>query len=182
MIVKLKKTCYDMKMNCKYCHADESYLIKFGKQKGLQRYRCKNCGKTFVNSGNIKYERRTRSVVSLLLNLLKNDFFNKNKLDEAIAISTNFSENVKKIKFDTSYSTKQGNFDINCFNPKLLICEDDKNIIFIKVPTGNLKPNPYQIEKIKEEHRTDQRKITILDSLGYANLLKSESDKYTNYL
>ena len=80
-------------MNCKYCHADKNYLIKFGKQKSLQRYRCKNCGKTFVVSGNVKYERRTRSVVALLLNLLKNDFFDKNKLDEAIAISTDFNEN-----------------------------------------------------------------------------------------
>lgn len=172
-----------MKMSCKYCHADESYLIKFGKQKGLQRYRCKNCGKTFVVSGNIKYERRTRSVVSLLLNLLKNDFFDKNKLDEAIAISTNFSENVKKIKFDTSYSTKQGSFDINCFNPKLLICEDDKNITFIKISSGNLKPNSYH-EWGADDNKDDtsKRTITILDSLDYANLTKSETAKYTFYI
>ena len=170
-------------MNCKYCHADKNYLIKFGKQKSLQRYRCKNCGKTFVVSGNVKYERRTRSVVALLLNLLKNDFFDKNKLDEAIAISTDFNENVKKIRFDTSHRNKLGDFNINCFNPKLLICEDDKNITFIKIPSGNLKPNSYH-EWGADDNKDDtsKRTITILDTLEQENLTRTERKDYTNFV
>lgn len=172
-----------MKMNCKYCHADESYLIKFGKQKGLQRYRCKNCDKTFVVSGNIKYERRTRSVVSLLLNLLKNDFFDKNKLDEAIELSVDFSDKVKKIKFDTSHSAKLGDFNISCFNPKLLICEDDKNITFIKIPSGNLKPDSYH-EWGADDNKDDTSKRTIIitDTLEQENLTRTERKDYTNFV
>ena len=35
-----------MSISCKHCHGDEQ--VKNGKARGVQRYKCKLCGKNFI--------------------------------------------------------------------------------------------------------------------------------------
>lgn len=154
-------------MICEKCGFDDGNsakkckkIIKFGKYKGVQRYLCKNCGHTFSdNSSDVFYKRNTRKVLALLLNMLENNFFEKRDLDEAIKLTDKYYEGIRKIRFITKYTDKEGDFSIGCFNPKLLICEDDKNISFIQIPPA----------KFGEDKKT--RNITIMDQEGQGNMI-----------
>ena len=59
-------SCNDMvsehlneKPDCPHCHskADMGYVVKRGYRRGVQRFYCKNCGKTFVATTNTAFER-----------------------------------------------------------------------------------------------------------------------------
>ncbi len=159
-------------MKCKNCSFEDKsedkvkigkkhqkQIIKFGKSEGAQRYYCRKCGQTFSdNTKENSYERNTRKVVALLLNMLENDFFNQKDLKEAIKLTDKYYEGIRKINFITKYADKEGNFDITCYNPKLLICEDDKNISFIQIA-------PAKFSKDNQE-----RHICIKDQKGQENL------------
>ncbi len=152
---------------CPYC---DSESIKYGKRYEIQRYRCKNKHKqhVFYDPSFTKqtYQRNSKRILSLLLNMLDNDFFNENDLEKALNPNDKYYKYARETKFDTRYNKNVNipQFDINCYNPKLLICQDDKNITFIKIP-------PFDHEKLEiSEPENNSRTIKIIDNRAYGNM------------
>lgn len=164
---------------CPYC---DSESIKYGKRYEIQRYRCKNKHKqhVFYDPSFTKqtYQRNSKRILSLLLNLLDNDFFNEIDLEKALNPNDKYYKYAREIKFDTRYNKNANitHFDINCYNPKLLICQDDKNITFIKIP-------PFEQEKInKNELEIVQRIIKIIDCETYGNIIVNGNKNIVPYV
>lgn len=144
----------------------ETTVIKHGKRNGIQRYKCKGCGKTFNDPSikKIKYERNTKRVLTLLLNLLENNFFCEEYLDKAIQLTDKTKELAVKVKFNTHFAQEYENkptCKIGCSNPKLLICQDENSITFIQMPS-------FDKEKCKRTGKEmlegkSSRTITLVD-------------------
>ena len=105
----------------------------------------------------------------MLLNMLENDFYGKADLQEVLKLSKKYHNGIGKIRFNTK-SVKQDHMKdtaltINCYNPKLLICSDDKNITFYQIPSGNLSDNASINDKSKR-----QRQIKIIDNVELKNI------------
>jgi putative transposase len=54
-------------MNCKYCHSEN--VVKNGKVKGKQVYKCKDCGKRFIKNGKFAKMRTDKNVIVVAINL-----------------------------------------------------------------------------------------------------------------
>lgn len=54
-------------MNCKYCHSES--VVKNGKVKGKQVYKCKACGKRFVKNGKFAKMRTDKNIIVAAINL-----------------------------------------------------------------------------------------------------------------
>ena len=156
------------------CEIDTNIKRNGTQPNGTQRYICKVCGRSFSEErSNKKYKRSTDRILSLLLNILENDFFNENDLEEALD-KMHPVKTVKKVVFNTEYLNKKDmrNFTINCFNPKLLICQDDRNITFIQIPSYN--KNQIDISA-SEQKDYEERIININDNIAYKNLIKQSN-------
>lgn len=151
-----------------YCCEEGCNTIKYGKRNNIQRYKCKVCGKVFSeNHKNFKYERNTRRILSLLLNMLENNFFNEKDLEKALQPNNKYYKLIKKIQFNTNFIkfADEESFQITCYKPKLLICQDDKNITFIQIPEYN-NPN-------KNNETEYKREIRIIDDSTQQNLVSN---------
>ena len=153
-----------MKKENPICAKCNHKTIKHGVRNGKQRYRCKNCNITFYapNQNEIKYQRNSKRIMSLLFNILENDFFNVDDLEEALNTTQKYYKYARKVQFNTKYKKEyknQKDIEIGCYKAKLLICQDDKNITFFQIPS-------YKHPKGNEVQRT----ITIRDnpSAGYS--------------
>ena len=145
-------------IKCPYCNGDN--YKKNGTREGVQRYYCKNCDKAFSIKNTIKFEPHERAVLSFLLNILENDFYNETDLKSALKPNKNYHKLIRKISFDTRFVDEMGDkLDITCYQPKLLICSDDRDIHFIKIP-------PAEFRKNAKEDRNRFRRIEIIDSVS----------------
>jgi putative transposase len=54
-------------MNCKYCHSEN--VVKNGKVKGKQVYKCKDCRKRFIKNGKFARMRTDKNVIVAAINL-----------------------------------------------------------------------------------------------------------------
>jgi transposase-like protein len=54
-------------MLCKNCNS--SKIVKIGKVNGNQRYKCKECGKTFINNGNFAGMRTQKHIIAVAMDL-----------------------------------------------------------------------------------------------------------------
>lgn len=54
-------------MLCKNC--DSSKIVKIGKSNGKQRYKCKECGKTFIDNGNFTGMRTQKHIIAVAMDL-----------------------------------------------------------------------------------------------------------------
>lgn len=143
------------KIICPFCGSTN--VKKNGTQRNKQRYLCKDENKTFYdpNIKEYKYQRNTRRILSLLYNILENDFFGEDDLENALHVKNEYYKYARKIQFNTWYVKHYKNkrdLDISCYKAKLLICQDDKNITFIPIPAF-----------IPRENSGDSRTITISD-------------------
>lgn len=156
-------------MLCIYCNSKK--VIKHGFQSGKQRYRCKDCKKVFCEtSTGLSYSRSEKRLLSMLLNMLENNFYGKADLQEVLKLSKKYHNGIGKIRFNTK-SVKQEHMKdtaltLNCYNPKLLICSDDKNITFYQIPAGNLSDDA----SISGKSRS-QRLINIIDNVALKNIV-----------
>lgn len=148
-------------MKCLYCESKN--IKKNGKFNGKQRYRCKDCGKTWSESHKCADFSKTETrQLSLLLNLIDEIIDNKVILRNSKVAPQLFKErsriNKKQIQFhDIKIS---GDIEIDCYKPTLLICQDGDLIDIYRIPKGNL------IECAAEEDESkSQRIITIKDSV-----------------
>ena len=68
-------------MICVFCNSKK--VIKHGFQSGKQRYRCKDCKKVFCEtSTGLSYSRSEKRLLSMLLNMLENDFYEQPGLSD----------------------------------------------------------------------------------------------------
>lgn len=155
-------------MFCIYCNSKK--VIKHGFQSGKQRYRCKDCKKVFCEtSTGLSYSRSEKRLLSMLLNMLENDFYGKADLQEVLNMSKKYRNGIGKIRFKTKAvkydNNKEKDLTLTCYNPKLLICSDDQNITFYQIPSGNLSDNASINDKSKR-----QRQIKIIDNVELKNI------------
>lgn len=105
----------------------------------------------------------------MLLNMLENDFYGKADLQEVLNLSKKYHNSIGKIRFNTQSvkyeNIKDAGLTLTCYNPKLLICSDDKSITFYKIPSGNLSDNA----SIRDDSKR-QRQIKIIDSVELKNI------------
>ncbi len=155
-------------MLCIYCNSKK--VIKHGFQSGKQRYRCKECKKVFCETSvGTTYSRSEKRLLSMFLNMLENDFYGKSDLQEVLNLSKKYHNGIGKIRFNTQSvkyeNIKDTGLTLTCYNPKLLICSDDKSITFYKIPSGNLSDNA----SIRDDSKR-QRQIKIIDSVELKNI------------
>lgn len=155
-------------MFCIYCNSKK--VIKHGFQSGKQRYRCKKCQKVFCETSvGTTYNRSEKRLLSMLLNMLENDFYGKADLQEVLNMSKKYRNGIGKIRFKTKAvkydNNKEKDLTLTCYNPKLLICSDDQNITFYQIPSGNLSDNASINDKSKR-----QRQIKIIDNVELKNI------------
>lgn len=151
-----------------------THVIKYATRKGVQRYLCKNCNKTFNDPKKQKerYKRNTKRVLSLLLNLLENNFFCEEYLEKALQMTDKTQELSVKVQFNSHFAKEYKNCltsIIGCKNPKLLICQDEKAITFIQLPS--FEKNSCILSRKDHIEGTSSRTIKIIDDqfLGEAN-------------
>ena len=133
---------------CHYCSSTE--IIKHGKKDGVQRYRCKECKKTFILESDKKRHRYTskeKAFLSMLLKFIEpindtnRDFKSIiNNLDET-------SPNINNITLEQKIVTGK---ELQCFQPKILICKDDNDI---KIYRFNVRQTRF----------VKRREITLID-------------------
>ena len=56
-----------MKVVCKFCESPN--IVKIGRRNGKQRYRCKDCGRRFVDNGNLPRMRTKTEIIAFALDL-----------------------------------------------------------------------------------------------------------------
>lgn len=54
-------------MKCKYCHSEN--VVKNGKVKGKQVFKCKDCGKRFIKNGKFAKMRTDKNIIVAAINL-----------------------------------------------------------------------------------------------------------------
>lgn len=178
------------------CPICECETIKYGTRNNIQRYRCKNKNKPHVfydpNVERLEYQRNTKRILSLLLNMLENNFFNSNDLEEALNPKKNFYKFARKIYFNTKYLNNKNKekFEIKCSNPKLLICQDNQSITFIQIPPCDFNKLNNQIEHenylnpLNKKNEITKREINIIDdsALNGINLKYSCNNNIVPYM
>jgi len=165
---------------CPICGCE---AIKYGKRNNMQRYRCKNKHTQHVfydpTIEKQEYQRNSKRILSLLFNMLENNFFDENDLEKALKPTDKFYKSARKVYFNTKYDKNKNiqNFEIECYNPKLLICQDRQSITFIKIPPydfekfrNQLKPENYLNVEEDEENNITKREIKIIDNFEKSNL------------
>lgn len=163
-------------IRCPYCNGEN--FKKNGIRGGIQRYRCKKdgCEKSFSFKNTLKYEPHERAVLSFLLNVLENDFYDEASLKKALKPNKNYHKLIKMLSFDTRFADMiyDKTLQIRCYQPRLLICSDERNITFVKIPPADFRKNP-------KEDRNQFRKIEILDSFGYRASGVRDDNKFIPY-
>lgn len=137
-----------MKIKCTKCGS--ANFIKNGKQKGVQRYKCQNCNRTFSeNSANNKFTKTEKRLLSMLLLFLRNEYIEGQTLSDLLKNSKAYLPRTNKIGLT---ERKWSGNTITCCNPRLVICEDGDEITFIKIP--NSLTTDTKNETIRLHHRS----------------------------
>ena len=137
-------------------------LMNFnGKDKnGIQKYKCPKCGYSCQEIAKFTSGRRAHRLLSLLFNIMKNDFYGEKELGKMFnkAMEDPNPLRLKNIYYRRLYrnllkadaKTEKKGFMLNCNNPKLLIClNDNDDIVFYELP--NIKNEPYIIKVLDRE-------------------------------
>lgn len=153
---------------CPHCKATN--IIKFGKSKdNNQRYRCKVCKKTFVETRKrTKYTSKEKAFLSMLKNFLS--------LDDEFAVSIREAiENISEKdtitnNFKLLQKSVNNSNEIHCYNPRLIICEDFNEILIYRLPKRPLRLKKPRTIKIIDDlelkkYRITKNKKEILPSL-----------------
>lgn len=152
---------------CPFCGSDK--VIKYGTSRdNVQRYKCKNedCKRTFLETKKrIKYTSKEKALLSLLKNFLEPSD------DENITIKSaikNINENSIDIrKFNLVQRSVSDNDEIQCYRPKILICEEFDTITIYRF-NNRLSRN------------CSSRTISIVDddkNSKYKNVVKTKLEK-----
>lgn len=125
-------------MTCPRCGAKQK-IVKYGKYKNTQRFKCKKCKKIFLEK-NYTISKRSEKILAMsLLNLIK-----KNIIGATPNLYTNFdlsqimpNENINEKEFkEVSIVIKNMSKDddtVNCNNPRVVLCLVNNEIRIIKI-------------------------------------------------
>lgn len=120
-------------------HRNPLNAIKYGFQNNKQKYKCRECGKFFLENKKESYSRTQKKYLSMLYYFLKAQEDKEITIEEAIK---NLDDNFPEIsKFRLIQKVQSDSKKINCYNPRLLICEDDKNITIYRFAPRKLDEN-----------------------------------------
>lgn len=168
------------KKKCPHCNKET--LIKYGIDKGIQKYKCKNpdCKKISRDQNcSFKIKNKTqKAIISALMELIESEYDStRNKtytMDMKYILNPELvdDDEFKKLKFryrafdrmDTygMDSKDNGTKNINCFNPKVVLCKTGNTIEIIKLPEFHNKELSQKINKYKYK-----RTVCLVNSYKY---------------
>lgn len=136
---------------CPICK--QKTAIKYGKQRGVQKYYCQNC-RQYVLDKRPKYSNKTKKFLSMLANFLKFDFNEKIDIREAIA---QIDEKVTDVNdFEIITNKIRSSEQLICKNPCFLMCLEDKKIVLYSFDRRTLR-------------NTDNCSFTIVHDKNHSN-------------
>ncbi len=161
MITMKKKT----DIICPFCGGNK--IIKHGKSRdNIQRYKCKNkdCGKTFLEiKKRTKYTSKEKALLSLLKNLLEPSEDGNLTIKEAIK---NIDENSIDIKkFNLVQRSVSDNNEIQCYGPKILICQEFDTITIYRFNRRLSRNATSRTINIVDDDKNSKWKKPIKDKL-----------------
>ncbi len=142
----------DCKKNKSICRHDDKQLVKkYGYAKnGTQRYFCKKCGKTFLErKERYGYSRLEKRFLSMLINFLQADKSGTITLDNALMNIDNENPQISKFRF--VQRIPEDSEAIFCYNPRILICEENNDIIIYRFETREPNRNSRSIKIIDQD-------------------------------
>ena len=133
-------------------------IKKNGKDKcGTQRYFCHDCKKTFILECDKKrhwYTSKEKAFISMLLNLIEP--VNEENLD-IHKIVNNIDESKLYVNM-TSFEHKVVNEkELQCFQPKILICKDDTDIKIYHFDVRQPMRNPRREILLIDDNKNSKR-------------------------
>ena len=148
-------------ITCPHCNGTE---IKMNGRtpKGKQRFYCNDCHKTFVNSTKFKTSKKARQVLGVLYNLLNEDFYNTETLQQALynACLNEKELNIENVYFDNyldQHKVHGSHLRFRCYNPKLILCVENNKINLYKIyPANKETKNKFRNIVIQEKLHKEQ--------------------------
>lgn len=150
---------------CPFCGSNK--VIKYGTNRDdIQRYRCKNkdCGKTFLETKKrTKYNSKEKALLALLKNFLEPCDDSNLTIKEAIK---NIDENSVDIqKFNLVQRTVADNNEIQCYGPKILICQEFDTITIYRFNRRLSRNDTSRTINIVDDDKNSKWKKPIKDKL-----------------
>ena len=152
-------------------------FVHNGTDKGIQKFKCSDCGRIFRNKNYTIKTKTDRKLISALINILESDIKPTKKkyvnydilsdmkstmIDNKRLCNTTFL--VKSLKLKETFEYEGYNLrNLNCYNPVAIFCQVDNEIRIIKLPKyefpedENVYTNPEErIRKIRLVNRPDE--------------------------
>ena len=149
----MAKRTADEILNARCPDCKKMNAIGYGTRNGKQRFKCKDCSRIFTKtSTNNRYTSREKRLLALFLNFLEKDFKSDEDFNEILKDLEVDNFKLKNIKVRTIQATSD---EVDCYNPKLLICKSGANLVLTKIPETPKEKNKWGIEK---------REIKLVDS------------------
>jgi len=120
------------------CQSNEK--INHGKQNGVQKFKCKKCGRYFLEKIRRKhYSRTEKKYLSMLIKFLKGSI--DKKRIEIKDVLEDIDEVLPELEKVQLIQKQIGEEDkIYCYNPRLLICENEHDIILYRFAPRKNRP------------------------------------------
>lgn len=146
---------------CPFCGSNK--VIKFGKSRDkIQRYRCKNedCKRTFLEiKKRTKYTSKEKALLSLLTNFLEPS--NDENITIKNAIKNIDESSIDIDKFNLIQRSISDNKDIQCYAPKILICQEFDTITIYRFNNRSSKNCSSRTISIVDDDKNSKYKINL---------------------
>lgn len=164
---------------CPDCGNTEK-IYKHGKSGGVQRFKCKKCGKTFIDKNYVIKSKKDKEFAIALLNLLKMDpkSFDTDNYTNLDLTSLLQSEKIDENSFkDVTIQIKTAPFNtkknINCNNPRIIISLVDNEIRLTLLPQYDLLGGPTIVRNVGIQGKSGRYRKAF-------TLAHKQDEKYTN--
>jgi len=161
------------KMICPKCGSENTK--KHGVISGTQRFKCKNCNKTFLETRKrIKYNSKEKAFLSMLWNFL-NAAIQEQELDIHNTIE-NINENDESTNnFRLIQQTSLSESEIACYSPKLLICAEFNTVTMYRIHPRTNKKSTSRVIKILDDDEYSRFKKVIIEKIQKDKRNKSKN-------
>lgn len=148
---------------CPKCGSDKT--IKHGKKAGVQRFRCKECKRTFIETRKrIKYTSKEKAFLSMLLNFIERLENNEHiTIQEAINNIDEDKVNINNFRLIQRVSSNKA--EIHCYAPKILICKEYDTITIYKIENRLTRNEKSRITKIIDDDKNSKYKKVFSEKL-----------------
>lgn len=126
---------------CPHCGANNVKKNGFT-PKNKQRFYCNRCKKTFTGLSRLKISKEARQVLGILYNLLDNDFYDSESLQQALydACLEKKELNINDVYYDgclDRHKEQGSHLRYTCYNPKLIVCVENNKLKLYKIYPAN---------------------------------------------